>query len=225
MRRSFAILVLISVLIVACGITSSWNLFHSHTLPFSVNVVNANTAVVNPNPGYSLPPGISVGDHIDLPALDQATRAAIAIQGLQGLLPAGETYQFILRRGAQNVTVPVTTAPNGMSQRERIAQWVFCANYAIFAILALLMLWRGRGRAARYFATWLTLTIFGFACNYGFGFDGQDQVDLFFSADGKVQGALNGEYFSGALDESAALELQKWMAKWGHLEMEKSKGR
>lgn len=61
-----------------------------------------------------------------------------------------------------------------------------------------------------------------------FGFeliDGQDQVDLFFSADGKMQGALNGEYLSGALDESATQGLQKWMAKWGHLEMEKSKDR
>jgi hypothetical protein len=61
-----------------------------------------------------------------------------------------------------------------------------------------------------------------------FGFeliDGQDQVDLFFSADGKVQGALNGEYLGGALDESATIELQKWMAKWGHLEVEKSKDR
>lgn len=61
-----------------------------------------------------------------------------------------------------------------------------------------------------------------------FGFeliDGQDQVDLFFSADGKVQGALNGEYLSGALDERATLGLHKWMAKWGHLEMGKSKDR
>ncbi|HEV7164174.1 MAG TPA: hypothetical protein VGO35_02145 [Gammaproteobacteria bacterium] len=50
-----------------------------------------------------------------------------------------------------------------------------------------------------------------------FGFDiidGKDDVHLFFSSNGKVQGDFNGEYLSGALTESTAQALQTWKVKY-----------
>ncbi|HEY1774157.1 MAG TPA: hypothetical protein VGH91_13295 [Gammaproteobacteria bacterium] len=50
-----------------------------------------------------------------------------------------------------------------------------------------------------------------------FGFElncGNDQVRLFFSSDGRVQGDYNGEYLSGTLGQTAAQALQTWEAKY-----------
>ncbi len=203
MRRPFALLALSSVLIMACSVSASWGVFHGNVLPFSVDVVDAHTAVVNPNPGYSLPAGIQAGAHIDLPALDSSARTAVAIQGLQGFLPSGQTYQFVMRRGSLSTTVPVTTVPIGTSQRARFTQWIFSGNYLLFAALALLILWRGRGRAAVYMAAWLTLALFGFEFNYGFQFDAilgmcLQSLALIFYALGRISFYLMIETLVGA---------------------------
>jgi hypothetical protein len=44
--------------------------------------------------------------------------------------------------------------------------------------------------------------------------DGRDQVHLFFSSDGRVQGDFNGEYLSGTLSQTAAQALQVWETKY-----------
>ena len=78
MPRSFAALTLISLLFIACGGWASWGVLHNDNLPFSLDVVDARTALVRPNPGSPLPAGIEAGDAVDLSALDPSARSATA---------------------------------------------------------------------------------------------------------------------------------------------------
>ncbi|MGH8403005.1 MAG: hypothetical protein ACRESO_06335, partial [Gammaproteobacteria bacterium] len=172
MSHSFASRTFISILLVACGIWTTWGSFNAHNLPFSLSVVDAQTALVHPNPGIPLPPGIHAGDRVDLQALHPSTRAAIAIYDMQGTLPASQTYPFVIRRGEMRVTVPVTTVLVALSQRAFISSWIFLVNNLLLSVLGLLVLWRGRNKAAGYMVAWLVLVPVGFAFNYGFGADG-----------------------------------------------------
>ncbi|MDE2139510.1 MAG: hypothetical protein KGJ17_03315, partial [Gammaproteobacteria bacterium] len=172
MSHSFATRTFITILLLAGGIWTTWGSFNAHNLPFSLSVVDAQTAVVHPNPGIPLPPGIQAGDRVNLQALGQSTRAAIAIYDMQGTLPASRTYPFVIQRGVMRVTVSVTTVPVALSQRAFISSWIFLVNNLLLSILGLLVLWRGRNEAAGYMAAWLVLTSIGFAFNYGPGADG-----------------------------------------------------
>jgi hypothetical protein len=171
MPRSFAALTLISLLFLVSGAWATRGVFHAYDLPFSLSVVDARTAEIYPNAGSPLPPGIQAGDEVDLSALDPSARAAVAIYDMQGSLPPDQTYKFVVRRNGVSATVPVTTMPTGQSERGRISKWIFLANYLLMSILALLVLWRGRDRAAAYMAAWLALTLVGFGFNYGFALD------------------------------------------------------
>ncbi|MGH8396649.1 MAG: GAF domain-containing protein [Gammaproteobacteria bacterium] len=172
MSHSFATRTFISILLLASGVWALWGSFNSYDLPFSLGIVDARTAVVHPNPGLPMPPGIQAGDRIDLKALDPSARAAVVIYDMQGTLPAAQTYPFVVRRGDTSITVPVTTIRYALSQRAFISFWIFLGNTLLVTVLGLLVLWRGRDRAAIYMAVWLILTMLGFALNYGFGTDG-----------------------------------------------------
>ena len=172
MKRSFASRTFISMLLLAGGIWTTWGSFNSHNLPFSLDMVDARTAVVHPNPGIPLPPGLHTGDRIDLQALDPSARSAVAIYDMQGSLPASQTYPFILRRGEMLATVPVTTIRNALSERAFISSWIFLGNNLLLSVLGLLVLWRGRNKAAGYMAAWLVVASLGFGFNYGSEADG-----------------------------------------------------
>src|SRR5579863_927042 len=171
MPRSFAALTLISLLFLVSGAWATWSVFHDHDLPFSLGVVDSSTGRIYANAGSPLPPGIQAGDEVDLSALDASARAAVVISDMQGSLPPDQTYQFVIRRGGASVTVPVTTMPTGQSERGLVSKWIFLGNYLLMSVLALLVLWRGRDRAAAYMAAWLAITLVGFAFNYGFALD------------------------------------------------------
>jgi len=172
MKRSFAFQTSISLLMLASGAWATWGAFQAYDLPFSLSVIDARTAVVHPNPGSPLPPDIQAGDRVDLKALDPSARAAVVIYDMQGTLPPGQTYQFVIHRGDMSATVPVTTMRMALNQRARVSNWIFLGNIMLVAVLGLLVLWRGRDRAAGYMAIWLMLTLVGFAFNYGFAADG-----------------------------------------------------
>jgi len=125
MSHSFATRTFVSILLLAGGIWTTWGSFNDHNLPFSLSVVDARTAVVHPNPGIPLPPGIQAGDRVDLKALDPLTRSAVAIYDLQGTLPANQVYLFDVHHGDTNATVPVNTVRNALSQRAFISSWIF----------------------------------------------------------------------------------------------------
>lgn len=172
MKRSFASRTFFSILLLVGGIWTTWGSFNAQGLPFSLSVVDTYTAVVHPNPGIPLPPGIHAGDIVDLQALDPSTRAAIAIYDMQGTLPALQTYAFVFRRGEMYVTVPVTTVRVALSKLAFVSSWIFLVNNLLLSVLGLLVLWRGRNKAAGYMAAWLVVTSLGFGFNYGPGADG-----------------------------------------------------
>ncbi|HSC47678.1 MAG TPA: hypothetical protein VLG68_06305, partial [Gammaproteobacteria bacterium] len=172
MPRSFAALTLISLLFLTSGAWGSWGSFHRNDLPFTLYAVDAQTARVYPNSGFSLPPGIQAGDEVDLAALDPAARSAVAISDLQGTLPPGKTYRFVFRHEGASISVLATTVPTGFSPRGLVSNWILFGSYLLMSVLALLVLWRGHDRAAACMALWLTATLVGFAFNYGFPLDG-----------------------------------------------------
>ena len=190
MSTSFATKLSLSLLLLMSGAGAVWGSFQSH-LPFSLKIVDARTAVVIPHPGLSMPPGVQAGDRVDLAALDADTRAAVLICEQQGTLPAERTYDFVFRHGETLAHVPVTTVPGGTGGSALAAQWIFLANVAIFFILGLLVLWRGRVWAALLLAIWMVVTLLGFAFNYGFGWLGMadvwvQQVAILFYLGGRV---------------------------------------
>ena len=171
MLRSFAAKILLSLLMFVSGTGTIWSVLHSHLLPFTLGVVDARTAVVQPNPGIPLPAGIQPGDEVDLAALDPEARYAITVFDLQGIVTAERTYQLVVRHQGATTQVPVTTIRPSQSPRAVIAAWIYCANTFIFTLLGLLVVWRGRDRAAGIMAGWLVMTFVGFGFNYGFGWD------------------------------------------------------
>ncbi len=172
MSHSFATRTFISILLLASGVWANWGSFNGYDLPFSLGIVDARTAVVHPNPGLRLPAGIQAGDRVDLKALDAPARAAVTIYDLQGTLPANQTYPFVVRHGDTSANVPVNTMRFALSTRARISNWIFLGNTLLVTVLGLLVMWRGRDRAAGYMAVWLVFTSIGFAFNYGPGADG-----------------------------------------------------
>lgn len=203
MQRSFVFNVFASILIVACGLTVIWGAFHRHELPFSIEIEDAQIARVVPKSGMTMPVGIQGGDLIELPALDADTRMAVTIQNLQGNLPADKTYRFVVSHGSGSVIAPVTVVPNGANRLERVTLWTLCTFYAIGAALALLLIWRGRGRGADYMAVWLTLSLLGFTSSGGFPQDGIAGVVLQMAAlgcyvCGRICLYLTFEYLMGA---------------------------
>ena len=172
MQNSFATRLLLSLLLLVSGAWSTWNVFHSEVLPFSLKVVDPSTAVVLANPGFPMPTGITPGGAVDLAALDEATREAIVISDMQGNLPADANYRFAVHHDGSTVEVPVLTQPNTLSPRAVASNWMYLGNILIFSFLGLLVLWRGQAGPSSYLAAWVLITLVGFACNYGFSWDG-----------------------------------------------------
>ncbi len=171
MQSRFTRRIIISAFLVTFCAIASWTKFHTFGFPFSVTVVDARTAVIQPTPGFALPAGIQAGDRIDLPALDRLDRAALTNFNLQINLPAGPIYHIIIQRNEHDFSVPITTVNLGVSQRVQIAYWAITVFYWLMGLLALLALWRGQGQAARYMTWWLTFFLLGFAVS-GVGLEG-----------------------------------------------------
>ncbi len=161
--RHFTLRVMISGFIVTCCALASWTKFHTYGFPFSVAVLDAKTAVIQPTPRFALPQGIQAGDHIDLAALDQKDRAALTNFNLQINLPPGLVYNIFIRKNGRDFSVPIASVNLGASQRVQIAYWAISIFYWLMGLLALLSLWRGRDRASQFMTWWLTFFILGFA--------------------------------------------------------------
>lgn len=181
MHQRFTLRIVISAFIVACCAYASWTKFHTFGFPFSVTVVDANTAVIQPTPGFALPADIQAGDRIDLPALDRLTRAALTNFNLQINLSAGFVYHFVIQRDTHLISIPITSIDLGVSQRVQIAYWAISVFYWLMGVLALLALWRGRGQPARYMTVWLTFFLLGFAVS-GIGLEGIASLNIHVSA-------------------------------------------
>ncbi len=158
MRRQYTLLSLLTALVVAAAVYGGYMNFRPAALPIEINIRNIHTAVIEPIDGIPLPAGIQAGDRIDLAVQPRATRIAITINSiasvLQGNLPPGKTYDFVIQRGDAVVTLPITTLSMNAAAGMRFIQSVNFVFLMLAATMALLTLWRGRDRAAAGMALW-----------------------------------------------------------------------
>ncbi|MDE2345932.1 MAG: hypothetical protein KGL13_05640 [Gammaproteobacteria bacterium] len=130
-----------------------------------MNILNAHSATLAPIAGIPLPAGIQAGDRLELAAQPLPTREVIGINTLSAYLaatlPLGHTYDFVIERSGRRVTVPVSAVNSSDASGILVVQWISFLQIVLLSILALLITWRGRDRAAVGMAFWTIGNIFG----------------------------------------------------------------
>ncbi|MHB8404223.1 MAG: hypothetical protein ACYDCJ_02260 [Gammaproteobacteria bacterium] len=160
MGRRYPLLILLTVVVLMIwGYGSVRQFSKPYALPFFAKVVDSHTLAVVPIPGMPLALGIQAGDRIDLSAMD--TRSRIGVVGTLGsgeFPPEGQTYALVIQRYGVAMTVPVTTvdlaANPGLRRIGLWFQWIGLFSYLVLGGIALLLAWRGHGRAAGGMALW-----------------------------------------------------------------------
>lgn len=168
MSRRYPWLILLSiVVIVACSI-AIWSQFTpAFNAPFEVTQTGARSVTVQPLPGIALPAGLQSGDKLDLPAMDFDARFLILpLVNDDALYPGvSRNYQLAVNRGNAQLTVPVTSVNLSVLPAARTYTrwntWSFIFNVLVMSVLALILLWRGRERAAVGLALWVIAGGFG----------------------------------------------------------------
>ncbi len=163
MHRRYGLLLLLTAAVVLAVAYAGVRVFQPSGMPFSVNIVNAHTAVIVPIPGIPLPKALEPGDRVDLAATPQATR--IVISRFTQFDPAGRAYEFVIRRGRAVVTVPITNIDTSTGTGMQWSDWAFLCFVVLLGGIALLALWRGRDRAAAGLALWAITFLFGLAAS------------------------------------------------------------
>ncbi len=161
MPRRFGLLLLLTAAVVLAVAYVGARIFQVGGTPFSVNLVNAHTAVIVPIPGIPLPKALEPDDRVDLAATPQPTRIAIVGR----TLPVGRTYEFVIRRGRTIVTVPVTSVDTSTGTGAQWSAWGFFCFFVLLGGIALLASWRGRDRAAAGLALWAIAFVFADAAS------------------------------------------------------------
>jgi hypothetical protein len=158
-RRHLLLILLTSLVLLVCAYGSISTFSTPYGLPFLAKVVDSHTVAIVPITGVSLPRGIQAGDRIDLPAMDVRSRIATwPTLGKPPFPPAGQTYTMVILRHGQPVTVPVATVSRnttpGLRDASLLRAGIRFFAYLVLAGIALLLLWRGHGRAAGGMALW-----------------------------------------------------------------------
>jgi len=184
MQRHYALLSLLTAFIMASAIFSGFTLFNPAGLPMQVSIVDTHTAVVQPIAGIPLPAGMQAGDRIPLAAQPVPTREVIGINYLSAYLaanlPLGNTYDFVIQRGDTQITVPVPAVKLRDATGIPVVQWMSFLQIVILSILSLLIVWRGRDRAAAGMALWTIGNVVGGA--FTFPLDGLAGVGMLATA-------------------------------------------
>ncbi|HVC37166.1 MAG TPA: hypothetical protein VNF46_02070 [Gammaproteobacteria bacterium] len=159
MGRRYPLLILLTVVVLMIwGYGSVRQFSNTYALPFFAKVVDSHTLAVVPIPGMPLPPGIQAGDRIDLSAMDARSRIATWGGNSGELPPEGQTYALVIQRHGVAMAVPVTTVDlttnPGLRRIGLLFQWIGLFSYLVLGGIALLLAWRGHGRAAGGMALW-----------------------------------------------------------------------
>ncbi|MGH8278014.1 MAG: GAF domain-containing protein [Gammaproteobacteria bacterium] len=146
MSRRILILGLVSLITVGTFILA---VFFSPPsgLPFAVKPQGASGQVIVPSPGIPLPAGLQSQDQLELKRMTPAARVAVVFGSRLNIRP-GLSFEIVVRRGHQILTVPVTSRPVPQTQAQRLADSFTDAALLGFLGLGLLALWRGRSLEA-----------------------------------------------------------------------------
>jgi len=139
----------------------AWVQLSPRGLPFNGQRAGTQTYVIHAFPGLPLPTGIRDGDRVDMTKQSFDARIATVVQAL----PVGYTIDAVIDRGAQTLKVPFTVIDargfNIPGQPDRL--WFVVPQICGFTLLcgiALLLLWRGRDRAAFGMRLWAITFLF-----------------------------------------------------------------
>ena len=161
MRRQVTLIIL-SALIVVAGCYANPFTLKLTGFPFTIDLVDAGTGIIQPVQGVPLPPGLQAGDAIDLAALDTDARVAVGISAKTGSLPLGQNYVLMMRRpGSADVPVQVTAIELDRIPSVQWTQKMLSLQSLVIALIALLVLWRGRDLAAKGVFLWTAGNLLG----------------------------------------------------------------
>ena len=150
MPRYPALYAALSVFIIAATCAGVWTRFHPRDVDVNVQFRGKYVAVAHAIPGIPLPPGVQEGDLIDLRQQSLATL-------LTWTLPTrtlGQTIDVVGQRDGVTRTVQVkVTDHSGQPDLLWYALPWSCGG-VLMAAIALLLIWRGRDRAAFGMAFW-----------------------------------------------------------------------
>ena len=166
MPRRYGPLILLTAVIGLSSVYFGTMAFNAAGLPFGVRVVGADTGVVVPVRGLVLPDELRAGERMDLAAQPQATRIAIVQLNSNGQqLPPGTAYRFVTHPGAAAAAVVVRSTSLESVASQRVEGWLELFQSIFSCVIALVVVWRGRDRAARGLALFATAFLAGRAVN------------------------------------------------------------
>ncbi|HEV2332105.1 MAG TPA: hypothetical protein VGV16_02995, partial [Gammaproteobacteria bacterium] len=155
MRMGIGLRALLSLLIlVAFGVFACAN-FTPRGFPVNAEGNGDYVGTLHAIPGVPLPAGFQDGDRVDIREQSLETRIAIILQHL----PLGYTTSFVIERGPARLTVQGTVVDLSEVHIPGQAafgwfQWPQLAAISLLSGIALLLLWRGRDRAAFGMGLW-----------------------------------------------------------------------
>ena len=161
MPHRYPMLIVLTLLVV---LSCAYTVIKSNVsgLPFDVTLVNAHTSVIEKIRGIPLPPGLQVGDQIDLQATPREGRIAlIPYLSAEARLVAGSTVPLMIRRGGTTVAVPVASVDISTAFGRRPLSWIGLFLPVLLAGIALLLLWRGRDRVSASMTLWAVAVLVG----------------------------------------------------------------
>jgi hypothetical protein len=156
--------VILSLAIVAAVVSFAYINFNLRGFPVTAQQIDNYTVVLHARPGMSMPPGGQDGDRVDFRKLDFFTRVDTMIANL----PLGYEITVPVERGNTTLMMSAKVVSlRGLQTpgQPNIAwfQWPGLGANLLLGAIALLLLWRGRDRAAFGMALWAITFLFSVA--------------------------------------------------------------
>lgn len=164
MTRRHLLSALLSVLLIAGVAFNDWIQFSPRGFPANAVPVDPYTFELHAFPGMPLPPGFEEGDRVDFTKQSFDLRVAVIAQKL----PLGYTVEGVIDRGPKTLRLPTTTV-DFRGLRALVGPgvgwyaWPQVISSVLLCGIALLLLWRGRDRAAFGMGLWAITFLFSAA--------------------------------------------------------------
>lgn len=218
MSHRYPWLILLSLLVLLACAAGVWSQFTpAFNAPFTATLTDAQSVTIQPISGVPLPVGLQPGDRLYLPAMDFSARFLILPLVNDDFAYPGvsRNYQLAVRRGDKQLTVPVTSVNLGTLPATRLyLRWIagsYMFNVLVFTVLALVVLWRGRERAAAGLALWVIAAGLGIVVG-NLHYDGTTGVVLILLSEMLFLLARIGLYLMVDFLVSAALSVRvRWL--------------
>jgi MFS family permease len=148
------------VVVAACAFGCYQRIVLDYSLPFFVETADAHSVAIRRLTYFPLPTGLQSGDKLDLQAMSMRARYAVMPHQFYNAtigLPAGQVYQLsVYRDHMATFLIPVATEVAPVSPFFRqLFRWIAVVTFVLLSGMVLLVVWRGRGRAAAGFTLWI----------------------------------------------------------------------